>query len=112
MPSAVLVAVLAVAVASVAWATTVPANNVSSTPDRPAVVVGLWTETHPGVTQVTAATRACLPPHNTFPFCDTSLDIPTRVKVGLVWALLAPLLFSPSHHPPRTATPVRISSRA
>lgn len=29
---------------------------------------------------VTLATRACLPPHDQYPFCNTSLDIDTRVQ--------------------------------
>lgn len=31
-------------------------------------------------TNVTAATRACQPPHDTYPFCDTSLSLADRVN--------------------------------
>ena len=31
-------------------------------------------------TNVTASTRACQPPHDAYPFCDTSLSLDARVK--------------------------------
>ena len=31
-------------------------------------------------TAVTASTRACQPPHDTYPFCDTTLSLDARVK--------------------------------
>lgn len=56
------------------------------------------------VNNVTLSTRACQPPYNTYPFCDSTLSLDTRLKdlIARVNQNEIPSLITARHYTPAT----------